>query len=175
MRILHTSDFHIGKRLYSCERREEQQAVLKELSDVCRRENIDVVLVAGDLFDNFNPSVASMSLLYDSLCDIADGGKRPVILIATILWVKYSSSSFEPTVTTSPTSSSSNSAFFEKTRSPRCKVSAMLSLVTAYPFAPERRLKATKPTEITVIIARILNKTLPTFGFTLSFFMQPCR
>lgn len=82
MRILHTSDFHIGKRLYSCERREEQQAVLKELSDVCRRENIDVVLVAGDLFDNFNPSVASMSLLYDSLCDIADGGKRPVILIA---------------------------------------------------------------------------------------------
>ena len=95
--------------------------------------------------------------------------------IATILWVKYSSSSFEPTVTTSPTSSSANSAFFEKTRSPRCKVSAMLSLVTAYPFAPERRLKATKPTEITVIIARILNKTLPTFGFTLSFFMQPCR
>lgn len=82
MRILHTSDFHIGKRLYSCERREEQQAVLKELSDVCRRENVDLVLVAGDLFDNFNPSVASMSLLYDSLCDIADGGKRPVILIA---------------------------------------------------------------------------------------------
>lgn len=82
MRILHTSDFHIGKRLYSCERREEQEAVLKELSDVCRRENIDVVLVAGDLFDNFNPSVASMSLLYDSLCEIADGGKRPVISIA---------------------------------------------------------------------------------------------
>ena len=51
MRILHTSDFHIGKRLYSCERREEQEAVLKELSDVCRRENIDVVLVAGDSGD----------------------------------------------------------------------------------------------------------------------------
>lgn len=82
MRILHTSDFHIGKRLYSCERREEQEAVLKELSDVCRRENIDVVLVAGDLFDNFNPSVASMSLLYDSLCEVADGGNRPVISIA---------------------------------------------------------------------------------------------
>lgn len=82
MKILHTSDLHIGKRLYSCERREEQEAVLKELLEVCRNENIDAVLVAGDLFDNFNPSVASMNLLYDSFCEIADGGRRPVILIA---------------------------------------------------------------------------------------------
>lgn len=82
MRILHTSDFHIGKRLYAQERIQEQQAFLKELADVCREEEVDMVLVAGDLFDNANPSVASMRLLYDSLCDISQGGRIPVVAIA---------------------------------------------------------------------------------------------
>ncbi len=62
MRILHTSDFHIGKRLYAQERTEEQQAFLKELAHVVREEEVDVVLVAGEVFDNANPSVPSMSL-----------------------------------------------------------------------------------------------------------------
>ena len=82
MRILHTSDFHIGKKLYSRERTEEQQAFLEELSAVCEQEKIDIVLVAGDLFDTFNPSVASMRLLYDSLCKLSDSGRRVVIAIA---------------------------------------------------------------------------------------------
>lgn len=82
MRILHTSDFHIGKKLYSRERTIEQQAFLEELSAVCEQEKIDIVLVAGDLFDTFNPSVASMRLLYDFFCKIAKGGDRIVIAIA---------------------------------------------------------------------------------------------
>ncbi len=82
MRILHTSDFHIGKRLYAQERTEEQQAFLKELAHVVREEEVDVVLVAGDLFDNANPSVASMRLLYDSLCEISQSGRIPVVAIA---------------------------------------------------------------------------------------------
>lgn len=82
MRILHTSDFHIGKRLYASERIEEQRAFLQELSKVCKEEQIDIVLIAGDLFDTFNPSTASMKLLYDSLCDISKGGTRPVVAIA---------------------------------------------------------------------------------------------
>lgn len=82
MRILHTSDLHIGKKLYSSDRIEEQKAFLQELSKVCEEEQIDIVLIAGDLFDTFNPSTASMKLLYDSLCDISKGGKRPVVAIA---------------------------------------------------------------------------------------------
>ncbi len=82
MRILHTSDFHIGKRLYAQERTEEQQAFLKELAQVVKEEEVDVVLVAGDLFDNANPSVASMRLLYDSFCEISQGGRVPVVAIA---------------------------------------------------------------------------------------------
>lgn len=82
MRILHTSDLHIGKKLYSSDRIEEQKAFLQELSKVCEKEQIDIVLIAGDLFDTFNPSTASMKLLYDSLCDISKGGTRPVVAIA---------------------------------------------------------------------------------------------
>lgn len=82
MRILHTSDLHIGKKLYSSDRIEEQKAFLQELSKVCEEEQIDIVLIAGDLFDTFNPSTASMKLLYDSLCDISKGGTRPVVAIA---------------------------------------------------------------------------------------------
>lgn len=82
MRILHTSDLHIGKKLYSSDRIEEQKAFLQELSKVCEEEQIDIVLIAGDLFDTFNPSTASMKLLYDSLYDISKGGKRPVVAIA---------------------------------------------------------------------------------------------
>lgn len=82
MRILHTSDLHIGKKLYSSDRIEEQKAFLQELSKVCEEEQIDIVLIAGDLFDTFNPSTASMKLLYDSLCDISKGGTRPIVAIA---------------------------------------------------------------------------------------------
>ena len=82
MRILHTSDFHIGKRLYASERIEEQRAFLQELSKVCKEEQIDIVLIAGDLFDNFNPSTFSMKLLYDSLCDISNLGNCPIVAIA---------------------------------------------------------------------------------------------
>lgn len=82
MRILHTSDLHIGKKLYSSDRIEEQKAFLQELSKVCEEEQIDIVLIAGDLFDTFNPSTASMKLLYDSLCDLSKGGTRPVVAIA---------------------------------------------------------------------------------------------
>ena len=82
MRILHTSDFHIGKRLYASERIEEQRAFLQELSKVCKEEQIDIVLIAGDLFDNFNPSTFSMKLLYDSLFYNSDYGNCPFVAIA---------------------------------------------------------------------------------------------
>lgn len=82
MKILHTSDIHIGKKLYAYQRNEEQAAFLQELAQVCKEEQIDIVLIAGDLFDTFNPSVASMTLLYDSLYEISENGKRPIVAIA---------------------------------------------------------------------------------------------
>ena len=82
MKLLHTSDWHLGKRLDDFSRLEEQQAVLQEICEIAEREQVDAVLVAGDLFDTFNPSADAVDLFYKALKKLADNGKRPVIAIA---------------------------------------------------------------------------------------------
>jgi len=62
MKILHTSDWHLGKRLDDFSRLEEQQAVMEEICEIAEREETDVVLVSGDLFDTFNPPTEAVEL-----------------------------------------------------------------------------------------------------------------
>jgi exonuclease SbcD len=82
MKLLHTSDWHLGKRLEDFSRIEEQQAVLQEICEIADREQVDAVLVAGDLFDTFNPPTEAVDLFYRTLKRLANNGKRPVIAIA---------------------------------------------------------------------------------------------
>ena len=55
MKILHTADWHLGKWLDNISRLPEQKEVLNEICEIAEREDVDVVLIAGDLFDTFNP------------------------------------------------------------------------------------------------------------------------
>ncbi|WP_372775187.1 exonuclease SbcCD subunit D [Mangrovibacterium sp.] len=82
MKLLHTSDWHLGKRLDDFSRLEEQQAVMSEICDLAEREQADAVLVAGDLFDTFNPPTEAVDLLYKTLKRLTNNGRRPVIAIA---------------------------------------------------------------------------------------------
>ena len=82
MKLLHTSDWHLGKRLEDFSRMEEQQAVLQEICDIADREQVNAILVAGDLFDTFNPPIEAVDLFYKTLKRLTNGGKRPVIAIA---------------------------------------------------------------------------------------------
>lgn len=82
MKILHTADWHLGKKLYGKSRHEEQVQVLEEIISITEANNIDVVVVAGDIFDNANPSADSQSLFYKTVKKLAADGKRPVIIIA---------------------------------------------------------------------------------------------
>ena len=82
MKILHTADWHLGKRLDRFDRLPEQKQVLEEIIEIANRENPDVVLVAGDLFDTFNPPVEAVELLYRTLRQLSADGKRAVIAIA---------------------------------------------------------------------------------------------
>lgn len=82
MKILHTSDWHLGKRLDDCPRIAEQQAVLQEICEIADREQVDAVVVAGDLFDTFNPPTEAVDLLYKTLKRLTNQGRRPVIAIA---------------------------------------------------------------------------------------------
>lgn len=82
MRILHTADWHLGKNLEGRSRLEEQQEFIDELVEIVKNECIDMVLVAGDVFDTYNPPAEAEKLFYDCLDRLTKDGKRGVIVIA---------------------------------------------------------------------------------------------
>lgn len=82
MRLLHTADWHLGKTLEGRSRLAEQEQFLDELYQIVLDQQIDVVLIAGDAFDTFNPPALAEQLFYDSIARLADQGKRKVIVIA---------------------------------------------------------------------------------------------
>lgn len=82
IKILHTADWHLGKRLDSFSRLEEQILVMNEIVEIADQEQVNLVLIAGDLFDNFNPSVEAVELFYKTLKRLSNNGKRPVVAIS---------------------------------------------------------------------------------------------
>lgn len=82
MKILHTADWHLGKRLDRFSRIEEQVSVMNEIVEIADKKNVDLILIAGDLFDNFNPSTEAVELFYKTLKRLSLSGKRPVIAIS---------------------------------------------------------------------------------------------
>ncbi len=82
MKILHTSDWHLGKKLGDFDRAEEQIEVLQEICDIAESEKVDAVIIAGDLFDTFNPPTQAVELFYKALKKLTKNGTRAVIAIA---------------------------------------------------------------------------------------------
>lgn len=82
MKILHTADWHLGKRLQEYSRLEEQKEVLQEIVDIAENEDVDLVLLAGDIFDSFNPNHEAVELLYKTLKKLSNNGQRPIIAIS---------------------------------------------------------------------------------------------
>ena len=64
MRLLHTSDWHLGQTLHNHDRTYEHQCFLDWLADTLVEERIDVLLIAGDIFDTANPSSSAQRQLY---------------------------------------------------------------------------------------------------------------
>ncbi|MFI8633906.1 exonuclease SbcCD subunit D [Microbacterium sp. NPDC077663] len=79
MRILHTSDWHIGRTFHGHSTLDALRDVLDELIAQVRARDVDVVIVAGDVFDSATPAAACYSLLSDALRGIADAGARVVV------------------------------------------------------------------------------------------------
>lgn len=82
LRILHTSDWHLGRNLEGRSRLPEQEQFIDELVAIVTDEDIQVILVAGDVFDTYNPSADAENLFYDALERLSDNGKRAVVAIA---------------------------------------------------------------------------------------------
>ncbi|MET0830959.1 MAG: exonuclease subunit SbcD, partial [Acidimicrobiia bacterium] len=82
MKVLHTSDWHVGKRIGRYDRSEDHRSVIDEVVGVADAEDVDLVLHSGDLFDRPFPPVESLHIALDGLVRLAAGGRRPVVVIA---------------------------------------------------------------------------------------------
>lgn len=82
MRILHTADWHLGKSLEKRSRIDEQRKFLDDFIEVAKENNIDLVIIAGDIYDSSNPPAIAEKMFYDTLKKISDNGKRLILIIA---------------------------------------------------------------------------------------------
>ena len=80
MRLLHTSDWHLGKQIRGVSRLSEFEAVLDEIVGIAREEKIDVFLLAGDVFDTFAPPPEAEKLLFETLTRLVAERVQVVIL-----------------------------------------------------------------------------------------------
>jgi DNA repair protein SbcD/Mre11 len=80
MKILHTSDWHVGKVLKGRDRNDEHEAVLGSIIQAARTEDVDVVLIAGDLFETSVPSPRAQGLVMRALLALREGGRHVVAI-----------------------------------------------------------------------------------------------
>jgi DNA repair protein SbcD/Mre11 len=80
MRLLHTSDWHLGRSLHRADLRAAQSAFLDHLVEVARTEKVDAVLVAGDIYDRAVPPVDAVELCEDALLRLHDTGASIVLI-----------------------------------------------------------------------------------------------
>lgn len=81
MRILHTSDWHLGKRLFDRERLPEQERALAFLVKLCEEKQVDLILVAGDVFDTYLPPAEAEELFFRAVKQLA-GTSRAVVVVS---------------------------------------------------------------------------------------------
>lgn len=82
MILLHSGDWHLGKRLDLFSRLAEQEDFLKEFCALADEVKADVILLSGDIFDHFHPPTEATALYYQTLSRLTAGGSRPVVVIA---------------------------------------------------------------------------------------------
>ena len=80
MKLLHTSDWHVGKILKGLPRLDEQRAVLGGIVDLARRETVDLVVVAGDLYESAVAPPDAQALVWSTLLDLKETGADVVVI-----------------------------------------------------------------------------------------------
>lgn len=81
MKFLHTADLHIGKKIFELSLIEDQKYILNQIVDIACKEQVDVILIAGDVYDRALPPTEAVSLLDDFLTTLIQK-KIPVIMIS---------------------------------------------------------------------------------------------
>lgn len=82
LRVLHTADWHLGRTLGTLRRLDESRRFLDWLVDTIEREEVDVLLIAGDVFDSTTPSPRALETYHDFLAKVFRGRCQHVVVIA---------------------------------------------------------------------------------------------
>ncbi len=82
MKFLHTADWHLGVKTNGRDRLDEQKKVLDEIISIANYENIDCVLIAGDVFNTASPSADAEELFFDAIEKLSNHGDRFVFVLA---------------------------------------------------------------------------------------------
>ncbi len=82
MKIIHTSDWHIGKNLNGFSRIEEQKKFIDDFVNIVEENSVDIVVIAGDIYDVTTPSIEAEQLFYASMERITRGGETIVVVSA---------------------------------------------------------------------------------------------
>lgn len=82
LKILHTGDWHLGKNLEGQSRMDEQEQFLNDFIDLVEEKNIDLVIIAGDVYDTSNPPARAEKMFYDTLKKLSKNGDRLTLVIA---------------------------------------------------------------------------------------------
>lgn len=82
MKIIHSADWHIGHRLYGYDRDDEHRAFFGELSAIVSLHQPDALIVAGDIFNTSNPTIASRRLYTEALMSLRQGAPDMRIIIS---------------------------------------------------------------------------------------------
>ncbi|MEG0855764.1 MAG: exonuclease SbcCD subunit D C-terminal domain-containing protein [Terrisporobacter sp.] len=82
MKFIHTSDWHIGKNLEGHSRLEEQEKFCNDFVKIVEDNDIDMVIIAGDVYDTSNPPAGAETLFYKTVCRLANNGQRCVLIIS---------------------------------------------------------------------------------------------
>ncbi|MDQ0287263.1 exonuclease SbcD [Desulfofundulus luciae] len=80
LRILHTSDWHLGKTIGGHRRWDEQEQFIDEIARLAAEEGVHLVLLAGDVFDTENPPARAEEIFFDALSRLAVGGRQVVVI-----------------------------------------------------------------------------------------------
>lgn len=81
MKILHTSDWHLGHTLYNYDRTEEQMVMLLQMVNIVKKEQPDVFLLCGDVYHTPQPSAAVQTMFTNALVQIRDANPGMTIVI----------------------------------------------------------------------------------------------
>ena len=82
MRILHTADWHLGKNLEGHSRLDEQEEFLEDIIKIVNDQKVDLVIIAGDIYDTSNPPARAEKLFYKTLKRMSENGERMILVIS---------------------------------------------------------------------------------------------